>query len=230
MWPKAAGIRLQKPVILVLVAMILVAFASAIAWFFSKSLYLNLGISYIGYSVIGVGFFQNGIYYSSIVTFASTFALTYYGIVQLQKKNPILGLVVSFFVLLSAAYAFEFVYEWFNQENLLLYIGQVQWWVDLVCGFGLAVLLRLIKPTRLSLVLLSGFIVTFGIWYLTGFYQIYQLGGTLKLVEITNPILPREDSIIWNFTLNALSKVFLSITIASLFLWNPLTSKSPKEP
>lgn len=186
---------------------------SIVYWAATGKPYLNLGFSWLGFSIFGVGFFEGKLFYSSMISFAATFAISYFALVEKQSKHPAVGLVISGLVMLSAAYVFEYVYLFLNHQVLFKYLTAFHWWFNLLAGFVVGFGSRSMKVTKLPIILFTLFGLSMAVWYLSGYPQ---------LADKEIPVLLYHNytglPITWAFPLNALSKFLGCIATASLLV------------
>ena len=190
------------------------------SWLTSGKTYLDIGTSWLGLRTsqlaFGVGFFEGKIFYSSILTFALTFALGYYFLVEIQSQHPIKAIIVSGLVVLSAAYVFEYTYLFLNHQVLFKYLTQFHWWFNLLAGFVVGFGLGHMRIGRASVVLFSLFAIVMAVWY---------LGGYPQLAHKETPVLLFNNYIgypaTWAYPLNALAKFLSSMATVSLLLKAP---------
>jgi hypothetical protein len=140
---------------------------------FLEGPFLTLGIDAMGFSLgpvwLGVGFWEESILYTSLATFSVVFAASYYLLVERMRVNWIASLFVSAATVLSGAYTFEFVYQWFNFEKLLGYLPLASWWFNLLVGYVVILVFGLGRPNKFTALVGGTFICLMGIWYVGGF-------------------------------------------------------------
>ena len=195
------------------VIMILFLISSGITlvwWGFSGKTYLDLHIPWIGYGDFGVGFFQGKIFFSSIITFALTFVISYFLLVEKQFRHPIISIAVAALVVLSAAYVFEYVYL-FLVKALFKYLTHFNFWFNLLAGLVVGFGFKFMRINKTSVILFSLFAFTMAVWYLGGYPQ---LENKEESVTIYKNYLGLPSY--WAFPINALSKFLACMATATL--------------
>ncbi len=196
---------------------------SVISWAMTGKLYLDLGFSWLGFGVLGVGFFEGKLFYSSMISFAATFAISYFALVEKQSKHPAVSLIISGLVMLSAAYVFEYVYLFLNHQVLFKYLSKFHWWFNLLAGFAAGFGSRSMRITKLPVILFALFGLSMAVWYLSGYPQ---------LADKDIPVLLYHNytglPVTWGYPLNALSKFLGCIATASLLVGVKAVEIPPK--
>lgn len=134
--------------------------------------YLQLGISWIGFGIFGIGLFQSKILLSSIITFFFTFTLSYYFLAEKQKRDTLFSLLLSILITLSGAYIFEFFYLWLNHHALVNYITRFSWWFNLLAGLILGIVSKSFKVNKISVGFYISFVLLMSVWYFGGYPQL----------------------------------------------------------
>lgn len=198
--------------------MLVISASAGFGWLLSGKTYLPLGVNWIGFGPVGVGFFEGKIFWASLITFAVAFAVAFFLLVERQRHHPIVAFVVSSLAVLSGAYTFEYAYLFLNHQALFRYLGGVELWFDLLAGLLVGFALRLMKINKTSISMLGFFALTMTLWYLSGYPQLANK-ETLVVLYPNYLGIPAY----WSLPLSVLGKFFATLGIVTLFRRDAVT-------
>jgi len=188
----------------------------SIMWFLSGKTYLYVGSYHIGN--LSIGPYEGKIFYSTILTLGITFLISFYLLVEKQRRHPLIAFIIAYLAICSASSTFEYVYIllYWQTQLMLQYFPLVSWWFGLLSGYVVGFLFKFMKLNKLSIILFSLFLLTMALWYLAGYPQLVHK-ETLAFTSQNYINLPVEMALPFNI----LSKFLVFMAVASLLNKNP---------
>jgi len=196
----------------------------SIMWCVSGKIYLYLGTFHIGN--LNVGPHEGKTFYSSLITFGATFVIAFFLLVEKQRRHPLTAFIVSYLVLQSASFTFEYVYIllFWQTQLILQYYPMVNWWLGLLAGYAVGFGFGFMRLNKISVILFSLFAITMAVWYFGGYPQLIHK-ETLAFTSQNYINLP-----VWMaYPLNVISKFFVCMAAASLLIKSPKKSISEEK-